>query len=62
MAAKTVDSNGNIIKPMEGVFKDSPTLTIPTGDRYGMTFGVRKAKAILANLDTIKKFVSKHKE
>jgi len=45
-----------------GEYKGSPIITIFTGNNpnFKFSFGVSKAKAILAYLDEIKDFVEKH--
>ena len=46
----------------ESEYKGRPTLELKASadDRYGITFGVVKARLILANLDAIRAFVEKH--
>ena len=43
-------------------YKGSPVLKIPTGEGYSMSFGLRKAKAILENLKAIQAFVDSEGE
>lgn len=40
-----------------GEYKGSKTISIMSDDRRVISFGVNKAKAILASIDDIKKFV-----
>lgn len=54
------NNNPEIYEPEESTFKGHPTLTIPIGDGYGMTFGVRKAQAIINSIDAIRSFAKKH--
>lgn len=44
-------------KPSVTVYKDNKVLTLNTGEKFPFSFGVGKAKLILANIDAIKKFV-----
>ncbi len=44
----------------ESSYKGCPTLSLNSDSKYPFTFGVAKAKAILANVDAIKAFVAKH--
>lgn len=43
-----------------GEFKNKPVLILSTGeeDKYPLTFGISKARKILASLEEIKKFVA----
>ena len=43
-----------------GEFKGSKTISILDGDKRVLTFGLTKAKAILACLDAIRDFVAKN--
>jgi hypothetical protein len=44
-------------------FNGHPILEIPLGDGRGISFGLKKAEAILENIEAVKKFVeSKGKE
>lgn len=45
-----------------GEYKGHPTITLPNGSRKGFTFGVGKARAILAHLEEIRKFVEENTE
>ena len=47
---------------IEDTHRGRPTLTLKEkeADRFGLTFGVAKARLILANLDAIRDFVAKH--
>lgn len=47
----------------EGEYKGSPVITFKRDekDRYEMTIGVRKAKIVLENIDTIQAFFEKNK-
>ena len=51
------DRNTKVTRPIVGEFKGHPTLTLPTGSKYGFTFGLGKARAILDNLDAIRAFL-----
>lgn len=46
-----------------GDFKGNPTLTIKQrqDDRFGLTFGLSKAKLILDHLDVIRRFYEENK-
>ncbi len=47
----------------EGEYNGHPTLTLyaeGTDERFGFTFGVRKAELILASMKDVEKFVKKH--
>jgi hypothetical protein len=46
----------------ESEFKGNPMLVIKTSeeDKYPFQFGVKKAKLILENLESIKKFIEKY--
>lgn len=55
----------NARAPEEGEFKGFPILDVFTGKEYKgedekITLGVRKAKAIVDNIDYIRQFVEKH--
>ena len=45
-----------------GEFKGNKILTLKRNesDKYGFTFGVKKAQLILENIDVIKKFVEEN--
>ncbi len=44
-----------------GEYKGSPTISLPTGNpRFPFTFGLTKAKLILAYIEDIKKFVEEN--
>ncbi|OGP23804.1 MAG: hypothetical protein A2X93_04840 [Deltaproteobacteria bacterium GWC2_56_8] len=45
-----------------GEYKGSPTISLPTRDdgKFPFTFGVTKAKLILAYIDEIREFVEKN--
>jgi len=43
-------------------YKGNPVISLPTGWGKGMTFGLKKAQAILLYLDDIKKFVKENKK
>ena len=47
-----------------GEFKGNLVITLKTNeeDRYGITFGLTKAKLILDNVDTIRKFYEDNKD
>ena len=48
-------------KPTEGSYKGSPTIMLPdTNGGRPVVFGLRKARAILANLDAVQSFVARH--
>jgi len=60
-----VDQEERLNKPVVGEFKGNPVLTLNPDERYPFSFGVSKAKLILAHLDDIRAFVdqySKNKE
>ncbi len=40
-----------------GEYKGYPTITIPVGEEGEVSFGVRKARAILEHMDEIENFV-----
>ncbi|MEK9156285.1 MAG: hypothetical protein AAB360_03240 [Patescibacteria group bacterium] len=46
----------------ESEFKGNPMLVIKTSeeDKYPFQFGLKKAKLILENIESIKQFVEKH--
>ncbi len=46
----------------ESEFKGNPTLVIKNSedDKYPFSFGIKKAKLIIENIEDIKKFVAKH--
>ncbi|MEI6127281.1 MAG: hypothetical protein WCQ99_12095 [Pseudomonadota bacterium] len=44
-----------------GEYKGNPTITLPAGPR-GFTFGLSKARAILAYSEEIKAFVKQHEK
>ncbi len=46
-----------------GDFKGNPTLTIKqrSDDKFGLTFGLSKAKLILDHLDAIRRFYEENK-
>lgn len=46
-----------ITGPTRGDYKGSPTISIPTAKGYPFTFGIEKAKAVLAHAGAIEKFV-----
>jgi len=48
----------------ESEFKGNPMLVIKTSeeDKFPFQFGVRKAKLILENIESIKKFVEKYEK
>ena len=41
-------------------YKGSPTIVLPTGTEWPFSFGVKKAKAVIENIDAIKKFIAEH--
>jgi len=49
--------NGRVTEPKVGEYKGHPTLTLPNGSKYGFTFGISKAHAILDNLEAIRAFI-----
>lgn len=49
-----------ISAPVEGEYKNNPTLSIPTASGRPFTFGIEKAGAILTHLDAIQAFSAKH--
>ena len=55
MAKRT--NGSRITEPKVGEYKGHPTLTLPNGSKYGFTFGLSKAQAILDHLDAIRAFV-----
>jgi len=53
---------GTKISTYEKDGKSFPTLELKTDDdKYGLTFGVSKARLILNNIDAIRDFVEKNK-
>ena len=56
------DRNTKVTRPIVGEFKGHPTLTLPNGSKYGFTFGLGKARAILDNLDAIRAFVGEEQQ
>jgi len=50
-------------KAVLGEFKGNPTITVfLSGDSRGFTFGLMKARKVLANLDAIRAFVGEDAE
>lgn len=45
-----------------GQFKGNPTITINEGEKRVTSFGLKKAKAILASMEDIKKFVESNEK
>ncbi len=45
-----------------GEYKGRPIITLNPGDRFPFSFGVNKAKMILAHLDEIRAFVEKYEK
>jgi len=43
-------------------FKGSPVISLKRNeeDKYGLTFGIRKAKLVIEHIDDIKKFISEN--
>ena len=41
-------------------YKGHPTISLDAGSKYPFTFGLAKAKLILAHLEEIKAFVARH--
>jgi len=57
MSIRTIDA------PERGEYKGTPTLSIPTGEKgYAFTFGVKKARAIVAHIEAIRAFAQEHEE
>jgi len=48
--------------PKIDVFKGNPVITLNPGEQWPFTFGLTKAKLILANLDAIKTFVDSNEK
>lgn len=49
--------------PVESEFKGHPVLTLPNPENPeepGIQLGVKKLKAVIANLDAVKAFIAKH--
>jgi hypothetical protein len=52
----------------EGEFKGSPTFSVLTGinrvtsEEYWFSFGLKKAQAILENIDRLRQWVDKHEK
>jgi len=46
--------------PKIDMFKGNPVITLNPEDKFVFSFGLTKAKLILANLDAIKSFVEAH--
>ena len=57
VASKSRSTDRRVTKPVVGEYKGHPTLTLPNGSKYGFTFGLSKAQAILDHLDAIRAFV-----
>lgn len=55
-----VVKEGEFKSPKDGKVYPTLTLLAKVDDRYGFTFGLGKARLILANIDEIQKFVDKH--
>ncbi|HNY91236.1 MAG TPA: hypothetical protein PKJ13_03375 [bacterium] len=47
-------------KPVVGEFKGNPILTLNPDERYPFSFGLSKARLILAHLDDIRAFVEQY--
>jgi hypothetical protein len=47
-------------KPVVGEFKGNPILTLNPDERYPFSFGLSKAKLILAHIEDIRAFVEQH--
>jgi hypothetical protein len=43
-----------------GTFKGNPTISMQLSKGFPFTFGLDKARAILANVDDIRRFVAEH--
>jgi hypothetical protein len=43
-----------------GSYKGNPTITLASESKWPFTFGVAKAKLVLANIEAIKAFVAKY--
>jgi hypothetical protein len=52
-----VDQEEKLNKPVLGEFKGNPILTLNPDERYPFSFGLSKAKLILAHIDDIRAFV-----
>ena len=51
-----------VTKAFTGTYKGHPTITLPTTKGYGFSFGLGKARSVLANLEAVKKFVEENAE
>lgn len=51
-------SEQEILKEVSiGKYNNNPVISLPDGSKFGFTFGVKKAKVIMDNLEHIKKFI-----
>ena len=60
---KSFDNNQNRMSSVkEGIFKNNPVLTLKNfeEDKFPFSFGLKKAKLLLAHLPDIKSFVQKY--
>ncbi|MBN2355593.1 hypothetical protein JXO59_05740 [candidate division KSB1 bacterium] len=58
-----MDEQQETKNPVEiGEYKGRPIITLNPGERFPFSFGVNKAKLILAHLDDIKAFVEKYEK
>jgi hypothetical protein len=55
-----VVKEGEFKSPKDGKVYPTLTLLAKVDDRYGFTFGLGKARLILANIDEIRKFEESH--
>lgn len=53
-----MNKHQNVTEPTRSQYKGSPILTLPTGNGYGFSFGLRKAQSIIDHLEAIKSFIA----
>lgn len=46
-----------ITEPTRSIYKGTPILSLPTGNGYGFSFGLKKAQALLEHIEEVKSFV-----
>jgi len=55
-----VDHEEQLNKPVVGEFKGNPILTLNPDERYPFSFGLSKARLILAHIEDIRTFVEQY--